>query len=181
MLMRIITCINVTGCLCAALFCLMLLLSSLPVIAAERASDEFLTGYVASVIERDMHWERNSYTLKIVNGAATITLFKDAPTRREAADKQLRTIDGLQKITIVVKDADAAKPGLVSRSLRITGDGEGFPTGDVFRPFLADPKQPQFFVSFDGFKSSGRSYTMASVGFGETFGIYRLFGKMVYS
>ena len=30
----------------------------------------------------------------------------------------------------------------------ITGEGEAFPTGDLFRPLLADPKQPQFFVSF---------------------------------
>jgi hypothetical protein len=176
-LMRIINCINVTGRLCAVSVFLILIFLALPALAAERASDEFLTGYVASVIERDLRWERNSYTLKIVNGVAVITLFKDDPARREAADKQLRAIDGLQKITIVVKDADAAKPGLVSRSLGITGDGEGFPTGDVFRPLLADPKQPQFFVSFDGFKSSGKSYTMASVGFGETFGIYRFFGS----
>ena len=58
--------------------------------AADRAGDEFLTGYVASILERDLHWERDSYILKIVNGVAVITLFKDDPMRREAADKQLR-------------------------------------------------------------------------------------------
>jgi hypothetical protein len=174
MLMRITTCLNVTGRLCAAFLCLMLLFPSHPAVAANRAGDAFLTGYIASILERDLHWERDSYILKIVNGVATITLFKDDPMRREAADKQLRTIDGLQRIAIVVKPADAGKPG---RFMGITGEGEGFPTGDLFRPLIADPKQPQFFVSINRFKSSGVRYTMASVGFGETFGLYRFFGS----
>ncbi|MBU0965087.1 MAG: DUF1207 domain-containing protein [Proteobacteria bacterium] len=176
MLMRII-CFRIPGRLCAASLCLMLLFPSSPAEAANRGGDEFLTGYVASILERDLHWERDSYILKIVNGVATITLFKDDPMRQEAADKQLRAIDGLQRIAIVVKPADAAKPGAVSRFMGITGEGEAFPTGDLFRPLIADPKQPQFFVSLNGFKSSEVRYTMASVGFGETFGMYRFFGS----
>ena len=174
MLMRITTCLNV---LCAASLCLMLLFPSRSAVAADRAGDEFLTGYIASILERDLHWERDSYILKVVNGVATITLFKDDPIRREAADKQLRTIDGLNGIAIVVKPADAGKPGAVSRVMGLTGKGEGFPTGDMFRPLIADPKQPQFFVSLYRFTSSGERYTMASVGFGETFGMYRFIGN----
>ena len=177
MLMRITTCLNVTARLCAVSLCLMLLFPSPPAKAADRTGDEFLTGYIASILERDLHWERDSYILKIVNGVATITLFKDDPMRREAADKQLRTIDGLQGIAIVVKPADAGKPGAISRFMGITGEAEAFPTGDLFRPLIADPKQPQFFVSINRFRSSGVRYTMASVGFGETFGLYRFFGS----
>ena len=176
-LMRITTLLNVTGRLCAVSLCLLLLFPSSPAVAANKAGDEFLTGYVAAIIERDLHWERDSYILKIVNGVATITLFKDDPTRREAADKQLRAIDGLVGIAIVVKPADAGKPGVVSRITGITGESEAFPTGDLFRPLLADPKQSQFFVSINNFESSGVRYTMASVGFGETFGLYRFFGS----
>jgi len=100
MLMCMTTCLNVTGRLCAAALCLMLLFPSPPAVAADRAGDEFLAGYIASILERDLHWERDSYVLKIVNGVATITLFKDDPMRQEAADKQLRTIDGLQGIAV---------------------------------------------------------------------------------
>ena len=89
----------------------MLLFASFPAVAADRTGDEFLTGYIASILERDLHWERDSYILKVVDGVATITLFKDDPMRREAADKQLRAIDGLQEMTIVVKPARPAKPG----------------------------------------------------------------------
>jgi len=176
MLMRITTCLKFAGRLCCAFLCLMLLFPSPPAVAVERAGDEFLTGYVASILERDLRWERDSYILKIVNGVATITLFKDDPMRREAADKQLRTIDGLQGISIVVRPADTGKPGAVSRFVGLSGEGEAFPTGDVFRPLIADPKQPQFSVNINRFKSSGVRYTMAAVSFGETFGIYRFFG-----
>jgi hypothetical protein len=177
MLMRIPTCVNVTGRLCGASLCLMLLLPSLAAVAGDRGGNEFLTGYVASILERDLHWERDSYVLKIVNGVATITLFKDDPMRRDAADKHLRTIDGLHGIAIMVKPKDAGKPGAVSKFMGITGDGEAFPTGDLFRPLIADPKQAQFFVSINRFKTSGVRYNMASTGFGETFGMYRFFGS----
>jgi len=176
-LMRITTCLNVTGRLCAASLCLMLLFSSLPTMAADRAGDEFLTGYIASILERDLLWERDSYILKIVNGVATITLFKDDPIRQEAADKQLRAIDGLQRVAIVVKPADAGKPEAVSSFMGITNEAEAFPTGDLFRSLIADPKQPRFYVNINRFKSLGERYNMASVGFGETFGLYRFFGR----
>ncbi len=177
MLMRITTCLNVTGRLCAVSLCLMLLFPSLPTMAADRAGDEFLTGYVASILERDLHWERDSYVLKIVNGVATITLFKNDLLRQEAVDEQLRTIDGLQGIRVVVKPAGAGKPEGVSSFMGITGEAEAFPIGDLFQPLIADPKQPRFFVNINRFKSLGERYTMASVGFGETFGLCRFFGS----
>jgi len=176
-LMRITTCFNVACCLCAVILCLMLFFPATPAVAADRAGDEFLTGYIASILERDLHWQRNSYRLKVDKGVATITLFKDDPVRREAAEKQLRTIDGLQEVAIVVVEpADRGKPGALSRVMALNGEGKVFPVGDLFRPLLADPKQPQFFSSINRFKSSGVRYTVASVGFGETFGMYRFFG-----
>jgi hypothetical protein len=177
MRMRIKTCLNVTSRVYAASVCLMLHLLSPPAMAADRTSNEFLTGYVASILERDLHWERGSYILKVVNGVATITLFKDEPASREAAERQLQNINGLREVAIVVKPADTEKPGAVSRFAGITGEGEVFPTGNMFRPLIADPKQPQFFVSMNSFRSSHERYTMAAVGFGETFGMYRFFGS----
>ena len=175
--MRITASLNITSLLCAVSLCLILFFSSLSAVAADRAGDEFLTGYVASILERDLRWERDSYILKITNGVALITLFKDDPMRREEADKQLHTIDGLHKITVLVRPVDADEPRPVNRFMGITGEGETFPTGNLFRPLIADPKQPQFFASIDSFKSSGKRYTMASVGFGETFGLYKFFGS----
>lgn len=155
----------------------MLLVAAVPAAAAERAGDDFLNGYVSAILERDLHWERDSYILKIADGNATITLFRDDQQRRDAADRKLRTINGLRGITVVVMPADAAKSDAASAFMGITGEAKAFPTGDLFQPLIADPKQPQFFVSVHRFRSSGVRYTMASVGFGETFGLYRFFGS----
>jgi hypothetical protein len=173
----ITTYLKATGRMHVATLCLMFLFPSSPAVAAERTSDDYLTGYVASILERDLHWGKDSYILHIVNGVATITLFKEDPMRKEAADEQLRSLDGVQEVTVVVKPQNAGKPEAVSSFIGITDDGKAFPTGDLFRPLIADPKQPQFFVSFDSFKTLHKRYTLASVGFGETFGLYRFFGN----
>lgn len=49
-----------------------------------------------------------------------------------------------------------------------------FPKDDVFRPLLADPKQPQFFASWQAtrVRSNHTSANIGSVGFGENFGFY---------
>lgn len=48
-----------------------------------------------------------------------------------------------------------------------------FPEGDVFRPLLADPKQPQFFAAYQAtrLRDTNQSVNAGSVGFGENFGL----------
>ena len=48
------------------------------------------------------------------------------------------------------------------------------PNDDVFSPLLADPKQPRFFASYQATRARdvGRSVAIASVGFGENFGLW---------
>jgi hypothetical protein len=51
---------------------------------------------------------------------------------------------------------------------------ELFPENDVFRPLWADPKQPQFFATWQAtrIRSGNKSYlNMGSVGFGDNFGL----------
>lgn len=52
--------------------------------------------------------------------------------------------------------------------------GAAFPTDDVFRPLMADPKQPQFFASYLAARArtDGTHANIGSVGFGENFGFY---------
>ena len=164
--------------LCVAVLGLMLFYPSPAIASAEdRTSDVFLSGYIASVLERDLDWPRDSYHLQIVKGVATITLFQEDPIREEEANKELLEIDGLQRLTIVVQPASVGNPVKPATFMGITGEGESFPTGDLFQPLIADPKQPQFSVSVNRFKSQGLRYTRASVSFGETFGFYRFFGE----
>lgn len=50
---------------------------------------------------------------------------------------------------------------------------ELFPENDVFRPLLADPKQPQFFAAYQGtrVRTTNQSVNIGSVGLGENFGL----------
>jgi hypothetical protein len=160
----------------AAVLGLLLLLGAPDPATAGEPGDAFLAGYVASILERDLHWPRDSYRIEASGGVATVTLVTDEPAHREAAEKQLRAITGLQGVTIALAPADGGRPGGRGDVAVKPYKGKAFPSGDLFRPLLADPKQPQFFVSVDRFESAGAHYTMSEVGFGETFGMYRWFG-----
>jgi len=52
--------------------------------------------------------------------------------------------------------------------------GEAFPSDDLFRPLLADPKQPQFFTIWQHSRSrtDNSSFSLGSVAIGENFGFY---------
>jgi hypothetical protein len=51
---------------------------------------------------------------------------------------------------------------------------EAFPSDDVFRPLMADPKQPQFFALWQHTnpRNGGSSFNLGSVAIGENFGFY---------
>ncbi|OGI43096.1 MAG: hypothetical protein A2150_08420 [Candidatus Muproteobacteria bacterium RBG_16_64_11] len=51
------------------------------------------------------------------------------------------------------------------------------PEKDLFRPLLADPKEPRFQVSALRVDSDVHDTTVAAVGFGENFGIARWPGR----
>ncbi|MBU0674488.1 MAG: DUF1207 domain-containing protein [Proteobacteria bacterium] len=171
------TCLNLIGLrLGAAVLVACFYFSSLQAEASDQPDDAFLVGYVASILERELLWERNSYAVKVVNGFATVTLFVEDPIRLEELDMKLGALDIIQGMKFVVKSAHT-RSGPGSRFIGLTGGADSFPTGDLFRPLIADPKQPQFFVSFNRFESSGAQYTMASVGFGETLGFYKFYGS----
>jgi hypothetical protein len=53
-------------------------------------------------------------------------------------------------------------------------DSEWFPSDDLFRPLLADPRQPQFFALWQSTRSrnEGTHTNIGSIGIGENFGFY---------
>lgn len=64
----------------------------------------------------------------------------------------------------------------VTAALRAQGPtepGRALPPGDVFRPLLADPKQPQFFAAYLRTRAASRSGWVSNVGLGESIGLWR--------
>lgn len=147
----------------------LLVLPRLDYAAERRSEDAFLQGYVVSILERELGWPADSFLVHVRSRIATIVMHVDDPSRREKAELALARVSGLDQINFVVS---AASP-------LADNDPIVFPVGDLFRPLIADPKQPQFFMSYLSMTTPVEQISAASVGYGETFGLYRWPGARV--
>ena len=140
--------------------------------------DAFLAGRLASILEREFGWSCESFNLVVVDGVATIILFKESPVRRSQIEN-FPHIKGLESVEIVLDPsalpAEKSRPMVCDEYsfLGLKADTIPFPTGDLFWPLIADPKQPQFSISFRHYKTPQANASTAAVGYGETFGLYR--------
>lgn len=145
-----------------ALFGCLLLVASAG--AADRSpEDTYWQGYVAAVLERELGWAPALFQVHVRNRIATVVLNVDDPVQRERAERAIAGIPGLEQIHVIVSSA----------APRADNDPIVFPAADLFRPLVADPKQPQFFVSYLRVASPAESINAASVGYGENFGLWR--------
>jgi len=103
-------------------------------------------------------------------------LFKDDPTRREAADKQLRAIDGLVGIAIVVKPQT-----LVSGSGKQDyGDNRRSGILSNGRPVPATPRRSEAIAvlcQYQQLRIIGCTIHHGVSRLRRTFGLYRFFGS----
>jgi hypothetical protein len=79
--------------------------------------------------------------------------------------------------TLYAEEGQHKPPALSDCRYERQADGAGstvFPTDDVFRPLLADPKQPQTFATWQVIRSGDdrTSANVGSVALGENFGFY---------
>lgn len=151
--------------------------------------DAFIAGILFGFIDRELDWPRDSYRLTVRDGIAKVTLPAGEDERRRALETDLPPIEGLQGLNVVERMSEppaapaAAATGetqvreKVYSTFGLTPDTVPFPTGDLFQPLLADPKQPQFFVSVREYDTPSDETTVAAVGYGETFGLYRRAGR----
>ncbi|HEY0635078.1 MAG TPA: DUF1207 domain-containing protein [Gammaproteobacteria bacterium] len=142
--------------------------------------DAFLAGAMTTWLEQGLGWMPGSYRLTVHNGLVTIHLPEGDSARRAALQRAVPPIDGIEGINIA--HGDAQHPVSPARQqvysfLGLVPDTIPFPTGDIFWPLLADPKQPEFSVSLRRYLVEGDYFTTASVVYGETFGLYRRAGE----
>lgn len=95
--------------------------------------------------------------------------------RRLSRSRLVRPAPARQAIrALAVALLFAAAPGTPGEAqVGRSGAGVALPTGDVFTPLLADPKQPEFLASVLWVRSAVRNTEVAAVGFGESFGLWR--------
>jgi len=92
---------------------------------------------------------------------------KEVPLHPVSLAKLLVVLTFVFSMSFFITDthpAQAAQPS----------EWQAFPAGDVFKPLIADPKEPRFFVSVHNYDNEFKGeFTGASVGFGENFGIVK--------
>lgn len=153
------------------------------VAAAELPSapqDAYLQGALSYFLERDLGWPRGSYQLQVRDGIATVTLPEGEFERRDQLESRQPAIERLKGLNVVLGQAEPEPesiPATVYSFLGLAPGSVPFPVGDLFLPLLADPKQPQFFTSYRYYETPQSSVNAAAVGYGETFGFYRISGK----
>lgn len=166
---------------------LVLLAAALLVSGAGRAvelpdnpRDAYLAGAMTTWLEQRLGWTPGSYRLTVRDGLVTVTLPQSDPQRRAELEGTPPPIEGIAAINIVLGDLDTELSPQQQRVFSFLGLAPNtipFPSGDIFWPLLADPKQPEFFVSTRRYKLEDEYFTVAAVGYGETFGLYRRAGE----
>lgn len=162
---------------------LLLLIISLglaPLQAAQpNRSDEYLAGYISAVLEKQVGWSVGYYSVSVENGFALITLAQELESETAKARDALGNVENVRQINFRVAEPTQQPPStsLLRRFgqnvLRLSDRWIYFPTGDVFSPIIADPKQPQFFMSLRTYDATFGNVTVGAVGYGETFGLFR--------
>lgn len=157
---------------------------------AQPPSDEYLKGYLTAILLREAKLAPDSFSVEVSGGAALVRLHQADEAARSRTEELLSGVEGLSSLQVSLDNAPkpeslpARAVYTVREALGLSPEGTSFPAGDVFRPLVADVKQPQFFVSFRHFDALSRSedpefgsFTMASVAYGGVFGLYRRLGK----
>ena len=79
---------------------------------------------------------------------------------------------GIEAVPSVVSEPAVA--ALRPAAERCVAEPQVFlPTGDLFNPLIADPKEPRFYISYRLFKFQSQQIHVGTMGYGEFFGLYR--------
>ncbi len=153
-------------------------------------SDEFLKGYLTALVERELGLSPEHFSIEVSGGVARVRLPGAEEDLIRTVEERLSSVQDLADLVVLATPPSipAGKVGRAVYSARealgLSSESAIFPAGDVFRPLMADVKQPQFFVGFRRFHAFGQTldpdldtFTMAAVAYGGSFGLYRRLGR----
>lgn len=136
---------------------------------AMAASDEYIAGYAAGLLEHEFHL--SGAVVQVEQGRVAVY------AKRLAAEDPAKIVTALKAIPGVVSaevhtgsaPEGAAGPGVV-RATTPTAESKFLPRGLLVDPFHADLRWPHFGASYHSLSSGGREFASA---FGESFSVYR--------
>ncbi|HKO30960.1 MAG TPA: DUF1207 domain-containing protein [Nitrospiraceae bacterium] len=151
--------------------CGLLLLLLTPVLAAA-ASDEFIAGYVSSVLEHEFGLTDAAITVD--DGVVTVTSRTLAVIDQGKVTSALKQIPGVRAVGYVEADPAMTPPGGGSVQATIPAPvSKWLPHGLLFSPLHADPRWAQFGAAYREFTKGLNLSGVFAANFGEMFSIYR--------
>jgi hypothetical protein len=162
--------------------------------AVEAPADAYLRGFVESWLIHAHHLGPDQVGVTVRDGVVTLSGEVDS---REQIDVIVATVASFAGVVEVVNrlevmGTEAAMPGGTGQETSPQAAGQAgrwrtwrwrrpnagrktvaFPVGDLFTAPLADQKQPRFHTTYQRYQASFGTFDIASVGFGENFGLVR--------
>ncbi len=148
-----------------------LLISLIGVVAgtAAAASDEYIAGYAAGLLEHEFHLV--GAVVQVQQGQVSVyakRLAAEDPAKIVTALKAIPGVVGAEMYTSPAPDG-APGPGVVQAATPAS-QSKFLPRGLLVDPFHADLRWPHFGASYRALSSGGREFASA---FGESFAVYR--------
>jgi Protein of unknown function (DUF1207)/BON domain len=144
----------------------------------EPAGDVFLQGYIVSYLEQVLHRPRDGVQVAVEKGVVTLTGTAATPEEIDRIVDAVIAFRGVRRVVNLLRVEEAAGRGRFRTWVDWLRPPPGrttvrFPTGDLFTPPLADQKQPRFHMTWQRWHTRSGRFDIASVGFGENFGLLR--------
>lgn len=156
----------------ALLLCVSLIYSGFFAMPAMAADATYVEGYADALLQQQLHWAPGSYRIGIRGGTLQVTPPPGWQGRVVEVRKTLEVVPGVQTVQ-VVRGAEVAGTGSIDLPWLHLAGGSFFPRGELFRPLVADPKEPRFFTSYRVYWTPYGAHHLGAVGYGGTLGLYR--------
>jgi hypothetical protein len=153
----------------------------LPFTVSAAATDDFIRGYGAAVMERE--FQIKNYSLEVSEGKVTVKTGELKKVSPEKVIAALFAVQGVKQVEIlnsegvVIASSTTAPPqgSTVSAAAQEQPAYElGFlPGGNLFDPLIADPRWPHFSMAYQRYLDDAELKNVAAVSFGETISLYR--------
>lgn len=144
-------------------------------------SDAYLKGYIEAWLRYAHAIPPGQIEVNVDDGKVTLTGKVETSRLSESIAKDIGNFEGVTEVANGLTVSQKAYPRWRSWSewdeYQPGRRWVFFPRGDVFLPPLADQKQPRFHTSWQRIRTDFGKFTIASVGFGENFGLVRWRGR----
>jgi len=149
----------------------------------ETAEDGYIAGYATAVLEREFNVTEGAVSVQ--DGVITVAVDHVAGAERDRMIAALKRIRGVQRVELVPKSRVTVSPPSpgpsdAPPSVPVTAPvspptSQWLPRGLLFDPFHADPRWPNFAVTYRHYLDRGEGGIRNAVAgdFGETFALYR--------